>query len=113
MGITFLKDLFMKNLPVLCVVLTFAFTPISTPVYAHSGGLNSQGCHAGSKPYHCHRSSKKNARQQAKSHRLVGDKNCSDFKKWREAQRFYEQAGSGDPHRLDGDSDGIACEALR
>lgn len=23
---------------------------------AHSGGLNSQGCHAGSKPYHCHRS---------------------------------------------------------
>ena len=23
----------------------------------HSGGLNSQGCHAGSKPYHCHRSS--------------------------------------------------------
>lgn len=24
---------------------------------AHSGGLNSQGCHAGSRPYHCHRSS--------------------------------------------------------
>jgi peptidoglycan hydrolase-like protein with peptidoglycan-binding domain len=23
---------------------------------AHSGGLNSQGCHAGSRPYHCHRS---------------------------------------------------------
>lgn len=22
---------------------------------AHSGGLNSQGCHAGSQPYHCHR----------------------------------------------------------
>ena len=21
----------------------------------HSGGLNKQGCHAGSKPYHCHR----------------------------------------------------------
>ena len=21
----------------------------------HSGGLNSQGCHAGSRPYHCHR----------------------------------------------------------
>ena len=26
------------------------------PVYAHSGGLDSQGCHGGSKPYHCHRS---------------------------------------------------------
>ena len=23
---------------------------------SHSGGLNSSGCHAGSKPYHCHRS---------------------------------------------------------
>ena len=23
---------------------------------AHSGGLDSQGCHGGSKPYHCHRS---------------------------------------------------------
>jgi hypothetical protein len=23
---------------------------------AHSGGLNAQGCHAGSQPYHCHRS---------------------------------------------------------
>jgi len=22
---------------------------------AHSGGLNAQGCHAGSQPYHCHR----------------------------------------------------------
>lgn len=24
--------------------------------FGHSGGLNSQGCHGGSKPYHCHRS---------------------------------------------------------
>ena len=23
---------------------------------AHSGGLDSNGCHAGKKPYHCHRS---------------------------------------------------------
>ena len=22
--------------------------------HAHSGGLNAQGCHAGSEPYHCH-----------------------------------------------------------
>ena len=26
-------------------------------VYAHSGGLDSSGCHGGSRPYHCHRSS--------------------------------------------------------
>ena len=25
--------------------------------HAHSGGLNSEGCHAGSRPYHCHRGS--------------------------------------------------------
>ena len=30
----------------------------STQVDAHSGGLNKQGCHAGSKPYHCHRAPK-------------------------------------------------------
>ncbi|MEQ3711101.1 thermonuclease family protein [Tateyamaria sp.] len=27
----------------------------ASAVCAHSGGLNSKGCHAGSKPYHCHR----------------------------------------------------------
>ena len=30
----------------------------STQADAHSGGLNKQGCHAGSKPYHCHRAPK-------------------------------------------------------
>ncbi|WP_425430647.1 excalibur calcium-binding domain-containing protein [Devosia indica] len=38
---------------------------------------------------------------------------CSDFNSWREAQDFYERAGPGDPHRLDADNDGIACESLR
>lgn len=28
----------------------------SSVLNAHSGGLNAQGCHAGSRPYHCHRS---------------------------------------------------------
>ena len=31
----------------------------STQADAHSGGLNKQGCHAGSKPYHCHSATKK------------------------------------------------------
>ena len=31
----------------------------STQADAHSGGLNKQGCHAGSKPYHCHVAAKK------------------------------------------------------
>ena len=41
------------------------------------------------------------------------DRNCGDFS---EAQAFYEAAGAGDPHRLDGDGDGdgngVACESL-
>ncbi|HEX5592662.1 MAG TPA: excalibur calcium-binding domain-containing protein [Solirubrobacterales bacterium] len=43
------------------------------------------------------------------------DKDCSDFKNWRQAQHFYKKHGGPryDPHRLDGDHDGIACEDLR
>ena len=33
-------------------------TILSTQAVAHSGGLNKQGCHAGSQPYHCHKSAK-------------------------------------------------------
>ena len=42
------------------------------------------------------------------------DRNCGDFPTWQDAQAFYEVAGgpSSDPHRLDGDRDGIACESL-
>jgi hypothetical protein len=39
--------------------------------------------------------------------------NCSDFRSWRDAQAVFEASGPGDPHRLDGDRDGVACEALR
>jgi len=28
---------------------------LSTLAQAHSGGLDTNGCHAGSQPYHCHR----------------------------------------------------------
>lgn len=42
------------------------------------------------------------------------DRDCSDFATWAEAQAFYEAAGgpAQDPHRLDSDRDGVACEAL-
>lgn len=42
-------------------------------------------------------------------------KNCSDFSTHAEAQHFYEAEGGpeSDPHRLDRDSDGVACESLR
>ncbi len=40
------------------------------------------------------------------------DCNCSDFECQEEAQAFYEVVDSGDPHELDDDDDGIACESL-
>ncbi len=41
--------------------------------------------------------------------------NCSDFNTWSEAQAFFESEGGpdSDPHRLDRDGDGIACQSLR
>ena len=43
------------------------------------------------------------------------DRNCSDFDTWWDAQNFYLAAGgpNNDPHSLDRNADGIACESLR
>lgn len=42
------------------------------------------------------------------------DKDCRDFGSHDEAQAFFEaNDAEEDPHRLDGDGDGIACERLR
>jgi hypothetical protein len=42
------------------------------------------------------------------------DRNCGDFSRWMDAQAFYQAAGGpgSDPHRLDGDGDGVVCESL-
>ena len=40
------------------------------------------------------------------------DRDCSDFATQRAAQRFFEKHRPRDPHRLDGDGDGRACERL-
>ena len=42
------------------------------------------------------------------------DRNCSDFDTWQEAQDFFLSEGGPeeDPHRLDRNSDGVACESL-
>ena len=37
------------------VTLTILFLAFAIEANAHSGGLDKKGCHAGSKPYHCHR----------------------------------------------------------
>jgi hypothetical protein len=43
---------------------------------------------------------------------VADDKDCSDFATPEAAQTFFEQAGPGDPHQLDPDGDGVACESL-
>ena len=40
------------------------------------------------------------------------DRDCADFSTEAEAQKFFKSQGPGDPHRLDDDNDGRACEAL-
>jgi hypothetical protein len=44
----------------------------------------------------------------------AADKDCADFSTWRQAQNFYKKHGGPryDPHRLDADHDGVACEDL-
>lgn len=43
-----------------------------------------------------------------------GDRDCGDFGSQGEAQRFFVANGgpSSDPHKLDRDHDGVACESL-
>lgn len=43
-----------------------------------------------------------------------GDYDCSDFSYQDEAQEFFEDEGGpdDDPHNLDRDGDGVACETL-
>lgn len=71
---------------VLLVTLILIMLPFK--VSAHSGGLNSRGCHSGSKPYHCHRS----------SNEMVGNRlRCdlgSDSTECRNGNRSNKQAGS-------------------
>ena len=42
----------------------------------------------------------------------VVDRDCGDFATQSAAQTFYVNNGPGDPHRLDDDNDGRACETL-
>ncbi|WGI22374.1 YHYH domain-containing protein [Amylibacter sp. IMCC11727] len=42
----------MKNLIITAILALTVSLPYQA--IAHSGGTNAAGCHAGSKPYHCH-----------------------------------------------------------
>ena len=52
--------------------IAILFLTLANQVTAHSGGLNKQGCHAGSKPYHCHRGPKAAPKASSQSTILSG-----------------------------------------
>ncbi len=43
------------------------------------------------------------------------DRDCGDFATWKQANDFFIAAGgpNSDPHRLDGDHDGVPCQSLQ
>ncbi|WP_318269760.1 thermonuclease family protein [Salinisphaera orenii] len=49
----------------------------------------------------------------AKTGQSGPDRDCGSFDSWDAAQAFFEQSQPGDPHQLDGNGDGVACESLR
>ena len=50
------------------LLLTSFFVILLAPLAdSHSGGLNKQGCHAGSQPYHCHRKTSSSSSKSPKS----------------------------------------------
>lgn len=54
-------------------VLVFLWLSSPMPAQSHSGGLNAQGCHAGSQPYHCYRSPSQMVRTRDGQNRLRCD----------------------------------------
>lgn len=43
---------------------------------------------------------------------VAADRDCGDFSSQKQAQAFFDENRPGDPHNLDGDGDGRACEDL-
>lgn len=110
----------MKNLFVAVLVIILSVPYITD---AHSGRTNAEGCHNNSKTgqYECHGTKTIVAKTETRSsvrttaRTSFADYNCADFDYWEDAQDFYKEAGGPliDPHDLDRDRDGIACEALK
>ena len=59
------------------------------------------------------RRGKRHASKERKRQSSFEDRDCKDFRTHEEAQKFFEAARPGDPHKLDGDGDGVACEGLK
>jgi hypothetical protein len=90
----------------LCVSLPFGAS-------AHSGGLNSEGCHNNRKTgdYHCHRAPTTQTRSKRQPLNNSGSgvfPNCSAARRAGAAPVYRDDPGYGT--HLDRDNDGIGCE---
>lgn len=109
------------------LVVIIALLLVQSPVLAHGGRTNADGCHTekATGDYHCHGAkqarteARNSARTEARSTTGVSCAaniyNCSDFSTHTEAQAAYEScllSVGFDIHGLDGDNDGEACESL-
>ena len=74
------------------VVLAVAF---STEVIAHSGGLNSSGCHGGSRPYHCHRAASEMVGNRLRCDLGSKSRECIDRPAPQRQPQEEESAGAG------------------
>ena len=92
------------------VVLLAALLASPAPVAAHSGGVNSQGCHhdRANGTYHCHATTGVRARASSEETYI---RNCTEV---RAAGAAPLRAGDpGYARHLDRDGDGVACERPR
>lgn len=96
-----------------CVFVSVVAVP-ALPTFAHSGGLNAEGCHNNRKTgdYHCHGGSARPAAKSKPYSALSGGgtyfRNCSAA---RAAGAAPVRAGDpGYGRHLDRDGDGIGCE---
>jgi len=101
------------------IILSLLTLPVAAPqAAAHSGGLNSEGCHNNHKTgdYHCHRQGSSRPAPQPRSTPRKQDKgwtyrNCTEARAAGAAPVYRGQPGYG-PH-LDRDNDGVGCEPYR
>ena len=103
-------------------LVLFALSRLApAPVWSHSGGLDAKGCHAGSKPYHCHRPQPQrpssgggggcHPNYKGKCVPIASDVDCAGGSGNGPAYvRGPVKVVGPDVYRLDRDGDGWACD---
>lgn len=104
---------------VMVIALASASIGMASPVWAHGGGLNAEGCHndrKGGTGYHCHRGASQSSASPAPRSRpstlLSGGggafRNCTAARAAGAAPVRVGDPGYG--RHLDRDGDGVGCE---